>query len=629
MKSSKTRKIDAQVIDLYHLFNGAEEWRIPYNQRPYTWDKKNWEPLWISLFGDEDDFATYLGTWILCEIFDEGGNLIEHEIYDGQQRITTLTIMFKAFSDEIQEIAKKNESTREYDFARRVFKLITGGMADEPRLRVTDKLRGYFEKNIQSMDLDFYSDKERTKLEINKGEDDVEKLIHGAYTFFRQMVSKLYDSYADVEQVYNLLLNRLKQVKLTLMTIDDVLVGIEIFESVNYGGVELNAADLAKNIIMKHADKLEREKQEIDLAWNEINERLAKTKVFSFIEFMYYYWISKYGYSSKKNLFGEMKKEFRGDSDKWMSFFSDLQETSLSFEHIFTLGAEEFGKEYKTANLNPAITKYVSTYIGALRSVSNKSWIIPVFTILDYERKLNNRGVSFIKKSFHRTLRKHLVFSFLHFNIFKEPSRDYFDRMWRLGKAINSAYIDHPQDDKKSSELVNKALQSHFHNKYVVKKVEEFKQRKEDFIEGFKEIKYKTDFKTKQYLHWLFTFMDEEMGGSVYDIKDHTIEHYLPQDPKSWNLDKKQIADHVHSIGNLMPCHIKLNSSLGSKPHNEKLEILKTSSGNKIIEDFKTCHDKGNYDFGSISSQNFLPIEKRANHLAEIMFRLSVLNFNY
>lgn len=68
---------------------------IPEYQRPYRWGKDECETLWndiLSVFGDGNDIEEYfLGSIVAYE--NEKNQL---EIIDGQQRITTLTLLFRA-----------------------------------------------------------------------------------------------------------------------------------------------------------------------------------------------------------------------------------------------------------------------------------------------------------------------------------------------------------------------------------------------------------------------------------------------------------------------------------------------------------------------------------------------------
>lgn len=85
-----------EKIYIAKLLNEAgRRFVTPEYQRPYRWGKDECETLWediLSVFGDGNDIEEYfLGSIVAYE--NEKNQL---EIIDGQQRITTLTLLFRA-----------------------------------------------------------------------------------------------------------------------------------------------------------------------------------------------------------------------------------------------------------------------------------------------------------------------------------------------------------------------------------------------------------------------------------------------------------------------------------------------------------------------------------------------------
>ncbi len=72
---------------------------VPYFQRGYVWDEYNWEGIWAELTAERSD--SFLGSIILKK--DDSPYLnrsVAHKtIIDGQQRLTTLTILLRAMLD--------------------------------------------------------------------------------------------------------------------------------------------------------------------------------------------------------------------------------------------------------------------------------------------------------------------------------------------------------------------------------------------------------------------------------------------------------------------------------------------------------------------------------------------------
>ena len=56
-------KVPSTTVSLWRVLNTTTPYMIPYNQRPYTWELKNWEALWNSFFS-QDEKSIFLGTFI-------------------------------------------------------------------------------------------------------------------------------------------------------------------------------------------------------------------------------------------------------------------------------------------------------------------------------------------------------------------------------------------------------------------------------------------------------------------------------------------------------------------------------------------------------------------------------------
>ena len=225
---------------------------IPYNQRPYTWTKTNWELLWDSFFSDTEK-ATFLGSVIFLSPEKIGG---AKQVFDGQQRLTTLTIMCKSLVDILVE---NNNMQRANDILR-------GYITDHnntPKLLVSKTIRDYFELNIQNGDLNH---------KIENAVEKTQREIYKAYFFFKKQFQEFLEKNDnDTEIIWNNFMERLNSLELIHMEINDVGLGIEIFESVNQRGEQLNASELVKNRIIRYAKLSDKDLEEMEDRWNGIN----------------------------------------------------------------------------------------------------------------------------------------------------------------------------------------------------------------------------------------------------------------------------------------------------------------------------------------------------------------------
>ena len=587
------KKVNSETVSLWDILATSTVYSIPYNQRPYTWGLKNWETLWNSFFSLNDK-STFLGTIILLESEDEDFE-DEIQVFDGQQRITTLTIMCKAFIDVLYD-------SNDIDEASQIKSYLLTDAFNIPRLKVSKNLSDYFVNNIQAS----------IEVKPSDGSSDAEKTIFKAYQYFKKLAYELHEKNNFKGQAtHSILKKRLKTLEIVKLTISDVVLGIEIFESVNATGEKLNASELAKNILIKHAYKSDKHKMEVvDSEWTEVSDRLNALG-FSFIDFMHYYWISKYPYVGKSQLFNAMKDKFEGNSAAWLEFFELIKATSITIENILSLYSfDNFKLHYPKANSNPKYSSKYLRYLRCLRFIKNKSWIIPIFTLFNYETNLNKRGESYIGgNKLHEILKKHFVFSFLHFNIFSLPTRDFTPAMYKLSKNINKAFDDSPQDAKKSNKAVNDALQFHFKNNdsYVTKATKNFTSMTVEFFEGIHKLRHTRE--NKFLIHSLYGDIEEGIyGGTFHDIASHSVEHYMPQESEdSWGIAKSLSKHHENRLGNILIINASLNGRLQNKSHGDKIDILREDPTlNNSVKDFIRQNDNQNglYDFGKISVNN-------------------------
>ena len=89
-------QFDSKKEYIARLLGEGQKFIIPEYQRPYRWTKDECETLWediLGVFGDGSEIEEYFLGSIVTYRNDNG----ELEIIDGQQRITTFTLLFRAF----------------------------------------------------------------------------------------------------------------------------------------------------------------------------------------------------------------------------------------------------------------------------------------------------------------------------------------------------------------------------------------------------------------------------------------------------------------------------------------------------------------------------------------------------
>lgn len=88
---------------------------VPKYQRNYVWQKDAWTALFDDISENRDHF---LGNFVLVELGqeDEKGSPKKFEVIDGQQRVTSISLLLLAIYDRIGKLFEsytKDETTRE------------------------------------------------------------------------------------------------------------------------------------------------------------------------------------------------------------------------------------------------------------------------------------------------------------------------------------------------------------------------------------------------------------------------------------------------------------------------------------------------------------------------------------
>ncbi|WP_410636017.1 DUF262 domain-containing protein [Amycolatopsis sp. cmx-4-83] len=140
-------KIQAAEHTVGEIFDDAYQFTIPRYQRPYAWTTEQAGEMFDDLLAasrSRDSLSEsdpyFLGSIVLVKAEKQA----LAEVVDGQQRLTTLTVLYSVLREQVSpEFAASLE--------KRIFQKgdPIKGTADQPRLRLRDQDQGFFEKYIQ------------------------------------------------------------------------------------------------------------------------------------------------------------------------------------------------------------------------------------------------------------------------------------------------------------------------------------------------------------------------------------------------------------------------------------------------------------------------------------------------
>src|SRR5262249_61348448 len=92
----------ANETTFQHVIEGNKQYIVPLFQRPYCWDKSQWETLWNDLVEMQDAARSrshFIGSIVTLQTQSgpEGGP--KYLLIDGQQRLTTTFILLTLLRD--------------------------------------------------------------------------------------------------------------------------------------------------------------------------------------------------------------------------------------------------------------------------------------------------------------------------------------------------------------------------------------------------------------------------------------------------------------------------------------------------------------------------------------------------
>ena len=228
----------------FTFMRGAICVEVPFFQRPYVWNKDNWSDLIEDLF--DCNSSHFLGSIILKSIKTPSGEQPRWSLIDGQQRLTTLSVLLRACFDSLpidRYSVGDQEQIKNDKMNMLTYKTQSIGGKTKLKINHSRVDSEEFSKVIlgeaTNMVDDIVFDDEA------KGEKEASHLILQCYRYFRDSLNA-----QKAELIWNLLLNDNAKilVKIDLESDENEQA---IFDTVNSAGVRLTCADTIKNSLFQ------------------------------------------------------------------------------------------------------------------------------------------------------------------------------------------------------------------------------------------------------------------------------------------------------------------------------------------------------------------------------------------
>lgn len=221
--------MEASPAQVIQYFNGEKQNLIPLFQRPYSWRLTNWKTLWDDVlvqYDSDDKSAHFMGTIVSVPARSVPVGVSKYLIIDGQQRLTTVSILLAALRDTLD----KNSSDRIQE------------------VYLTNRFRDP-EDTLKFVPTQIDRDRYRAMI-LDREIPDDQSLMSEAYAYFKGQLLRGIDPNGDAIDCAKVLTTVERALQVVMINLGDDDDPYLIFESLNFKGEPLTQADLVRNYIL-------------------------------------------------------------------------------------------------------------------------------------------------------------------------------------------------------------------------------------------------------------------------------------------------------------------------------------------------------------------------------------------
>lgn len=502
-----SKKISGAEYPLAKIFSSDFEYVIPSYQRPYAWTVDQSSELFDDLFDfykSEPEEGYFLGSIVLIKQESEP----YAEVIDGQQRLTTLTILLSALASILE--GKQRDTLCKYiQEPGNEFE----GLEPKPRLTLRERDKAFFSKYVQALDFELLSSLDDKSLD-NESQINIKK---NSELFLQRIEKNLGNSAESIKGFVAFLLQRCFLVAVSTPSQQSAF---RVFSVMNSRGLDLQPTDIIKaDIIGKLAT--DKERDEYNERWEDMEVELGRggfNDLFTYVRMIY----AKE--KAKKSLLDEFRNHVLSVVSEPESLISEVLEPYASA--LATV---------RTANYEAVSNaEEVNTYLRWLNRIDNSDWMSVAILFLS-----GNKNVP-------------------------EYVEWFFSRLERLAAYMHVCALNINERIERYNDVIE-ALEDDHSLSNPVQAVELTEAEREKMREALNGDIYELTPRRRNYLILrLDAFLSD--GAASYDPSILTIEHVLPQtvnDNTEWAElwpDEKLRKQWVHRIANLVPLNRRRNS---------------------------------------------------------------------
>ncbi len=585
---------------------------IPFFQRAYVWNDDNWKDLLEDLL--KTSGSHFLGSIILKRAKSITGTADKAIIIDGQQRLTTLSILIKALYDSIYNKRAKliNDATEALFYTLKSSDsdyLLTINHSHNDRKQFEEVMGSVVDGEIKSPIL--------SKLNEIK-EDDPRLLIKRCYKFFYTQLMSI--SNEERINLWDNLFDKNNKI-LVVIDLDDNDQEQKIFDTINSSGVHLTSTDIIKNALYQKLIELIKDSDKIaeyyKRTWAETFEKDDSVVA---------YW-------NKEKSMGRL---WRQNSELLLQtvaiikgiFDVDKKHTIQQLADLYKTEIEDY-TEQQLYDFIEEITKYANIYKEHIPDFNGKENFEYNNTEIE---AVEQRVIHILDKNDISTFNPYIIYIF---NTYEGQDKVIIEKLREIEKYVMTYLIT-----KKPTKNFNKDCTTFINDKTG----NEIKNRLKDFTNAELKAGIVSKVSNKLGAEILFWIELKRRLAPKYDTKtlqfNYQLEHIMPQKwETNWsNVDyvdeqgnilqknddnKSRRYEKVYSLGNMTLLNGRLNASISNNNFQKKMEgdgkkkgVIKYSSLSVTKDDLvESIYNKG-------KQWNEQVIHERENYLGNEVVEL-------
>ena len=505
-------KITGKEYPLYDIFSSDFDYYIPAYQRPYAWSEEEAETLYddlYSFFTTEKTENYFLGSIVLIK----DDNNPRSDVIDGQQRLTTLTILFAAIASRLPEDVRGTFMTYLLEPGN-VFQ----GLDAKPRLHLRERDRQFFETYIQNGHID-----DLLKVDPKQLPTEAQQhILSNARVFMNKLTESFGENKEDLVAFSGFLVSRCYLVAVYTASQQSAF---RVFSVMNSRGMDLLPIDIIKADIIGQIDTDLQTKY--TNKWEDLENATTRT---GFNELFMHIRMIFAKAKARKGLLDEFR-QFVIPNHTPIQLIDEVLEP-------FTYAYQVLKKQNYEASSDAG---QINNYLSWLNRIDNSDWMPCAIKFLADRRDDPAYVLWFIEKL-------ERMAAFMH-----ATSKDVNRRIERYSMILREM-------EERPNHSIDDPLSS----------LELTAVEKRDFISALNGDIYRMTSRRRNYIILrLDSFVSD--GAASYEPAVLTIEHVLPQTVRDdstwakWWPDPEEREGWVHKIANLVPL---------TRPHNSEASNL-------------------------------------------------------